>query len=290
MDVQGFGDHARSILSEEMGSESFLIPDAHAPFAPASSATGTPRPPIEAALREAQKMAVVGQMAGGIAHDFNNLLQSVAAALEVMQKRIDQGRTGELAYPMDLAHMSLTRAADLTHRLLAFSRPHEVEPQSVEVDAIIATMEALLRCTLGPKVDLRLVLGGGDGSTRCDLHQFENVLLNLAINARDAMPDGGKLVIETFAATLCYDQGDLRRRRCIGICVADSGIGMPREVVERAFDPFYTTKPEGRGTGLGLALTKRFVDQCDGCINIESVVGQGTTISLYLPSEADEDA
>lgn len=244
---------------------------------------------VEEALRQAHKMAIVGQMAGGLAHDFNNLLQGVVGALDVMHKRIDQGRTGELAYPLDIAYMSLNRAADLTHRLLAFSRPHAVELKSVSVNAVITSMGALLRCTLGPRVELDLLLAEGLGRTNCDLHQLENVLLNLAINAKDAMPDGGRLLIETFPANLRSEQTGTRQGRYVGICVADSGIGMAPEIAERAFEPFYTTKPAGRGTGLGLAMTRHFVEQCNGCANIESVVGQGTSIMLYLPCADDGD-
>ena len=244
---------------------------------------------VEEALRQAHKMAIVGQMAGGLAHDFNNLLQGVVGALDLMHKRIDQGRPDELAYPLDIAYMSLNRAADLTHRLLAFSRPHAVEFKSVNVNAVIASMRALLKCTLGTRIAFDLLLADGLGRTRCDPHLLENVLLNLAINAKDAMPDGGRLLIETFPANLRSERTGVRQGRYVGICVADSGTGMAADVADRAFEPFYTTKPAGRGTGLGLAMTRHFVEQCNGSANIESVLGQGTSIVLYLPCTSDDD-
>jgi len=244
---------------------------------------------VEEALRQAHKMAIVGQMAGGLAHDFNNLLQGVVGALDVMHLRIHQGRTEELARPLDIAYMSLNRAADLTHRLLAFSRPHAVELKCVNVNATITSMQALLRCTLGPRVQVDLQLADGLGNPSCDLHQLENVLLNLAINAKDAMPEGGRLLIETFTAYLRSERTETRQGRYVGICVADSGTGMAPEIAERAFEPFYTTKPAGRGTGLGLAMTRHFVEQCNGRANIESVLGQGTSILLYLPCASDDE-
>jgi signal transduction histidine kinase len=238
---------------------------------------------IQEALRHARKMETVGQMAAGIAHDFNNLLQGVGLALDAMQHRLDQGRTEEIASLVTATLTSVNKAGALAHRLLAFSRPHAVDWKPVGVNSVIASLQTMLSWTLGDRIELELILADDLATTICDPHQLENAVLNLAINAKDAMPDGGKLVIETCHADLSTERDDLRKGRYVGICVSDNGTGMRPDVAKRAFDPFYTTKPEGRGTGLGLAMTKQFVKQFDGGVNIVSVVGRGTSIMLYLP-------
>jgi signal transduction histidine kinase len=238
---------------------------------------------IQEALRNARKMEAVGQMAAGLAHDFNNLLQGVGLALDTMQQRLNQGRTEEIASLVTAALTSVNKAGALTHRLLAFSRPHAVNWTPVGVNSVIASLETMLTWTLGDRIELEFILADDLATTICDPHQLENAVLNLAINAKDAMPNGGKLVIETFHADLSTQRPDLRKGRYVGICVSDNGTGMRPDVAKRAFDPFYTTKPAGRGTGLGLAMTKQFVEQFDGGVNIVSVVGRGTSIMLYLP-------
>jgi signal transduction histidine kinase len=274
IDLEAFSASQKRVRS---GSRS--LPAERVPIEDASCASGK----IEEALRQAHKMAAVGEMATGLAHDFNNVLQSVASALRVMQRKIESGKTEELNHPLELAGLSVDRAADLIHRLLAFSRPHPVAPRTVSVNAIVASMQDLLRYTLGPQIALDLVLMEGLAHTRCDLHQFENVLLNLAVNAKDAMPDGGMFTIETFAATYGHRVPGTPPERYVVIEVSDTGTGMAPEVAARAFDPFFTTKADGRGTGLGLAMTRRFAEQYRGRANIESVVGAGTSISLHLP-------
>lgn len=260
------------------GIEGELMPPAQFEILQGSSIS----PQVAEALRQAHKMAAVGQMPGGLAHDFNNLLQGVVGALDVVQRRIDQGRTEELAYPLDAALKSLNRAAALTHRLLAFSRPHALDLEPVDINAVIASMEALLTSALGDRIELDLVLIEALPPTMCDPHQLENAVLNLAINARDAMPHGGRVMIETF----CAEPGERAgqpRGRYVGVRVADTGVGMTPYVAARAFDPFYTTKSPGRGTGLGLAMIRHFVEQFRGSVSVESAVGEGTSVTLYLP-------
>jgi signal transduction histidine kinase len=243
---------------------------------------------IEEALRQAHKMEALGQMAAGLAHDFNNMLQGVVGALDIMQTRINLGQTGDLGGLLEVALMSLNRTASFTQSLLAFARPHSPDFGPVGVNAVIRSMRALLKCTVGERISLELILADGLSPAVCDPHQLENAVLNLAINARDAMPNGGKLVIETCHADLVSMQMG-RTGRYINIRVADTGLGMSPDVADRAFDPFYTTKPAGSGTGLGLAMTKHFVERYRGCVNIQSDVGRGTSINLYLPCRRDDD-
>jgi signal transduction histidine kinase len=240
-------------------------------------------PQIEEARRQARKMEVFGQMTVGLAHDLNNMLQGVAGALDVMQTRIDRGQTGEISDLLQLAQMSLHRTSAFTHSLLAFSRPHRPDLKPVDVNKVITAMEPLLRFTLGDRVEFALALAEGPSSTVCDPHQLENALLNLVINAHDAMPDGGRLVIETYHAELGAERANLRQGRYIGIRVSDTGSGMAPEVAEHAFEPFYTTKPAGRGTGMGLTMIKDFVERFRGCVELKSALGEGTSIMLYLP-------
>lgn len=238
----------------------------------------------EEQLRQSQKMEAVGQLTGGIAHDFNNLLQGITGSLEVVQRRVAQGRTEGLDRFISGAVTSANRAAALTHRLLAFSRRQPLDPKPVAANPLLASMEDLLRRTLGDVIDLELVLDDGLWLTLSDANQLENAVLNLAINARDAMPSGGRLTISTSNVDVGRD-GDrnMKAGPYIRISVKDEGTGMPPEVVDRAFEPFFTTKPIGEGTGLGLSMIYGFLRQSEGYAQICSEVGQGTTVHLYLP-------
>jgi PAS domain S-box-containing protein len=264
-------------------------------------AESTERERVEDALRQSQKMEAVGQLTGGIAHDFNNLLQGITGSLDLVQRRIAQGRTGEIDRLISGAMTSANRAAALTHRLLAFSRRQPLDPKPVHANPLVASMEDLLRRTMGEAIQLELVLAGGLWLTLCDPNQLESAVLNLVINARDAMaqpspgsaheagarPGGGRLTIETCNAHL--DSAYVARTRGVSpgqyvcICVTDTGTGMSAEVAERAFDPFFTTKPTGQGTGLGLSMIYGFARQSEGTCKIYSEVGRGTTVKLYLP-------
>ncbi|WP_338057291.1 PAS domain S-box protein [Sphingomonas corticis] len=250
----------------------------------------------EAALRQSQKMEAVGQLTGGIAHDFNNLLQGITGSLEIVQRRVAQGRVDDLDRFITGASTAASRAAALTHRLLAFSRRQPLDPRPVRGNALVASMEDLIRRSIGERIELELVLAGGLWITRCDPNQLESAILNLAINARDAMPDGGKLTIETCNAHL--DRAYVARQRGIKpgqyICIAvsDTGIGMDADTIAKAFEPFFTTKPIGQGTGLGLSMIYGFAQQSEGYAKIYSEPGQGTTVKLYLPRHrgaADEE-
>ena len=240
----------------------------------------------EEALRQSQKMEAVGQLTGGIAHDFNNLLQGILGALDIVKKRIAEGRIGDLDPFLNGALDSANRAATLTHRLLAFSRRQPVDPRPLDLNELIGTVEELLRRSLGENIDLRVVAGEDLWLVRCDGNQLENALLNLAINARDAMPSGGAVTIDT--ANAVFDARQARRRdvsagEYVCVRVSDTGVGMPPSVKARAFDPFYTTKPIGKGTGLGLSMIYGFVRQSDGSVLIDSEPGNGTSIEISLP-------
>jgi PAS domain S-box-containing protein len=239
-------------------------------------------------LRQAQKMEAVGQLTGGIAHDFNNLLTGIMGALELMQQRVEAGRTGELTRYIGIATVAAKRAAALTQRLLAFARRQPLDPRPVDANRLIASMAEMLPRTLGPSIRLEIVSAADLWVARCDPNQLENAILNLAINARDAMPEGGRLTVETANAHLdeayCRLQGgEVRPGQYVAVCVTDTGVGMPPEVVARVFEPFYTTKPTGQGTGLGLSMLYGFVKQSGGHVRVYSEPGKGTTIRLYLP-------
>ena len=241
---------------------------------------------VEDALRQSQKMEAVGQLTGGIAHDFNNLLTGIAGSLELMRTRVAQGRTAELDRYITAALSSADRAAALTHRLLAFSRRQTLDPKLVDPNRLIAGMAELLQRTVGPTIAVQTIPGTEGGSILCDPHQLENALLNLAINARDAMPDGGRLLIETTALEMepaFAASRDMPPGRYVAVGVSDTGTGMTPEVVARAFDPFFTTKPIGMGTGLGLSMIYGFAKQSGGQVRIHSQPGLGTTVRLYLP-------
>ena len=240
----------------------------------------------EEALLQSQKMEAVGQLTGGIAHDFNNLLTGIVGSLDLLQTRLDQGRTDNVARYINAAMTSANRAAALTHRLLAFARRQPLIPKSVDVNRLVVSLEDLLRRTMGETIDLEIAALNGLWCTLCDPNQLESALLNLAINARDAMPDGGKLTITTANARLdgmTADTPALSPGDYICIGVTDSGTGMSAEVAARAFDPFFTTKPIGQGTGLGLSMIYGFARQSNGHVTIDSKLGQGTSVRLYLP-------
>ncbi|MGI4975702.1 MAG: PAS domain S-box protein, partial [Janthinobacterium lividum] len=249
----------------------------------------------EEQLRQSQKMEAVGQLTGGLAHDFNNLLTGVMGSLELLQTRIAQGRVSEVGRYVDAAQGGARRAAALTHRLLAFSRRQTLDPRVTDAGRLVAGMEELVRRTVGPEVGLEIATADGLWSTLVDPGQLENALLNLCINARDAMPDGGRITVETANRRL--DERAARERELapgqyVSLCVSDTGTGMAPEVVAKAFDPFFTTKPLGQGTGLGLSMIYGFARQSGGQVRIHSAVGRGTTVCLHLPrhlGEADAD-
>ena len=247
----------------------------------------------EEALLQSQKMEAVGQLTGGIAHDFNNLLTGIVGSLDLLQTRINQGRTDNVARYINAAMTSANRAAALTHRLLAFARRQPLTPKVIDVNQLVVSLEDLLRRTIGGAIDLKIIVSNELWSTLCDPNQLESALLNLAINARDAMPRGGELIIttsnvrldEVIADTPALSPGD-----CVCIDVADTGIGMSAEVATRAFDPFFTTKPIGEGTGLGLSMIYGFARQSNGHVTIVSKLQQGTSVKLYLPRHRGEIA
>jgi PAS domain S-box-containing protein len=246
----------------------------------------------EAQLRQAQKMEAVGQLTGGIAHDFNNMLTGVIGALSLIKRRIAANRLEELDKFINAATSSAERAAALTHRLLAFSRRQPLDRQPVDVNGLVASMEDLFRRTLGEQVELLINLAPDTWKAVTDHNQLESAVLNLVINARDAMPEGGKLTVEASNVVLSASdlaQGEtLKPGSYVVVAVSDTGIGMSAATIEKAFDPFFTTKPIGQGTGLGLSMIYGFAQQSGGHVHIYSRVGLGTTIKLYLPRSLDE--
>lgn len=241
---------------------------------------------LEEQLRQAQKMEAVGQLTGGLAHDFNNLLAGIAGSLDLMQMRMRQGRFNDLDRFMTVAQGAARRAAALTHRLLAFSRRQTLDPRPTDINHLVAGMEDLIRRTIGPEIALECVGAMGLWPTLIDAGQLENALLNLCINARDAMPNGGRITIETANKWLDYSasaQYDIPEGQYLSLCVTDVGTGMTPQVVAKAFEPFFTTKPIGEGTGLGLSMIHGFARQSGGQVRIYSEVGKGTTVCLYLP-------
>nr|WP_269802837.1 response regulator [Pseudomonas uvaldensis] len=241
----------------------------------------------EEALRQSQKMEAVGQLTGGIAHDFNNMLTGIIGSLELLRRRLARGRTEDLDSLIDLGVTSANRAAGLTHRLLAFSRRQSLDPKAVQTNTLVLSMGELLQRSLNESIRLDMQLDDQLWIAEADPNQLESALLNLVLNARDAMPDGGRLVVKTFNQYL--DTGftdaytNLEPGDYVVLSVQDTGCGMPEAVVSRAFDPFFTTKPIGQGTGLGLSMIYGFSKQSHGHVTIDSVVGQGTTVNLYLP-------
>ena len=237
-------------------------------------------------LRQSQKMEAVGQLTGGLAHDFNNLLTGITGGLDMIRRRIERGQTDQLERYIDAAQNAARRAAALTQRLLAYSRQQTLDPQPTDINHLIAGMDELVRHAVGPESGIRVRTALDLWCVFADPHQLENALLNLCINARDAMPDGGVLVIESanhdFDAAASGAQ-DLPPGQYVSLSVTDTGTGMTPEVVRRAFDPFFTTKPLGTGTGLGLSMVYGFARQSGGQVRIDSALGRGTTVSVILP-------
>ncbi|MDU6727928.1 MAG: PAS domain-containing protein, partial [Bradyrhizobium sp.] len=240
----------------------------------------------EEALRQSQKMEAVGQLTGGIAHDFNNLLTGIMGSLEMLQTRLRQGRFSDVDRYVAAAQGASKRAAALTHRLLAFSRRQTLDPKPTDVNRLAMGMEELVRRTVGPQITLEVVTAAGLWPALIDSPQLESALLNLCINARDAMPEGGRITIETANKWLddrAARERDLPPGQYISLCVTDTGTGMTPDVIEHAFDPFFTTKPIGQGTGLGLSMVYGFARQSGGQVRIYSELGEGTTMCLYFP-------
>jgi PAS domain S-box-containing protein len=249
-------------------------------------AAGVEREKIEEALRQSQKMEAVGQLTGGLAHDFNNLLAVIVGSLEMLQSDLREAGLSGFDEYVNAAMASSERGAALTHRLLAFSRRQTLDPKFIEPNELISGMEDLLRRTVGPSISIETVLSPNVGSILCDANQLENALLNLAINARDAMPGGGRLTIATANVDLNKQLAATRNMapgEYVSLSVTDVGVGMSSKVIERAFDPFFTTKPLGQGTGLGLSMIYGFAKQSGGDACIESSEGVGTVVSIYVP-------
>ncbi len=244
------------------------------------------------ALRQAQKMEAIGQLTGGIAHDFNNLLTGIIGGMDILKRRVSAGRYEDTTRFMDAAITSANRAAALTHRLLAFARRQPLDPKSVDVNRLVGGAEELLSRTLGERITLTTDLQDDLWPALSDPNQLESAILNLAINARDAMPDGGSLTIATYAETVetsvALDGEQIVPGEYVVVAVRDTGVGMPPEIAAKVFEPFFTTKPIGQGTGLGLSMIYGFAKQMRGHVRIESVVGRGTTVSLYLPQYRGE--
>ena len=250
----------------------------------------------EEALRQSHKMEAVGQLTGGIAHDFNNMLTGVTGAIDVLRRRIATGRLDDLERFMDAASNSAQRAAGLTARLLAFSRRQSLDSRATDINALIASLEELLCRTMSEQIVVTTSLADDLPAAVVDMNQLESAVLNLAINARDAMPDGGTLHVETGFAQLddgaCTSQPDLAPGDYVTVTVSDTGTGMDAATLGKVFEPFFTTKPIGQGTGLGLSMVYGFVSQSRGCVKIESKEGEGTAVSIFLPvagSAADSE-
>ncbi len=241
----------------------------------------------EEALRQSHKMEAVGQLTGGIAHDFNNMLTGVTGAIDVLRRRIATGRLDDLERFMDAASNSAQRAAGLTSRLLAFSRRQSLDSRATDINMLIASLEDLLRRTMSERIVVSTSLADNLPAAIVDMNQLESAVLNLAINARDAMPDGGTVHVETGFAHLdhgaCASQPDLEPGDYVTVTVSDTGIGMDAATLGKVFEPFFTTKPIGQGTGLGLSMVYGFVNQSKGCVTIESKEGEGTAVSIFLP-------
>ncbi|NQE63838.1 PAS domain-containing protein [Caulobacter sp. RHG1] len=246
----------------------------------------------EEALRQAQKMEAVGQLTGGLAHDFNNLLAGISGSFEMIGARLAQGRGSDVERYLAAGQGAARRAAALTHRLLAFSRRQTLAPRSVVINRLMADFAELVRRTVGPGIKVEMVAASSLWPTLVDANQLENALLNLCINARDAMPDGGRITIETgnrwLDARTARDHG-LEPGQYVSVCVSDTGAGIDKATLERVFDPFFTTKPIGQGTGLGLSMVYGFARQSNGHVRIYSEVGEGTMVCLYLPRALGEE-
>jgi signal transduction histidine kinase/DNA-binding response OmpR family regulator len=281
--VQGAQDYARfrrkerelDVYKADVPKEGFLV----------AAADVTERVRAEQSLRNAQKMESIGQLTGGMAHDFNNLLQIISANLDLLVK--NEGDASKRAARLQSAVAAVERGARLTGQLLAFARRQALDPRSTNLGRMVHEMTDLLRRTLGERIEVESMVAGGLWNTMVDRSQVENAILNLAINARDAMPDGGKLTIEVANAflddTYAAAHSEVTAGQYVMLAISDTGTGMPPEVIAKAFDPFFTTKPEGQGTGLGLSQVFGFVKQSGGHVKIYSEIGEGTTVKIYLP-------
>lgn len=237
----------------------------------------------EEALRQAHKMEAVGQLTGGLAHDFNNLLTAITGSLELAEARLRQGRTDEIGHFMRTAQSSAERAATLTQRLLAFSRRQSLAPAPTDLGALVQGMQDLIRHSIGPQISIDTRVDKAAWPAMIDPNQLENALLNLCINARDAMPDGGTIEISISNATLAEADGDLAAGDYLRLAVRDTGTGMSDQALQKAFDPYFTTKPSGKGTGLGLSMVYGYARQSGGIATLSSAQGAGTTVVLMLP-------
>jgi PAS domain S-box-containing protein len=277
--VQGEGvvEAVASLVPFEFGTERRII---------VSAREVTERRRLEQQLLQSQKMEAVGQLTGGLAHDFNNLLTGIIGSLELIQSRVAQGRFQDLDSYVAAGQGAARRAAALTHRLLAFSRRQTLDPRPVDANRLISDLVDLIRRTVGPQIAVEVVGAVGLWTTRVDPNQLENALLNLCINARDAMPDGGKITLET-ANRWIDGRSELVRElsegQYISVSVSDTGSGMSPDVLARAFDPFFTTKPLGEGTGLGLSMIYGFARQSGGQVRLYSEPSKGTMACIYLP-------
>ncbi|MDP1027737.1 PAS domain-containing protein [Sphingomonas sp. KR1UV-12] len=251
------------------------------------------RASAETALRQSQKMEAVGQLTGGIAHDFNNMLTGVIGAMDIMRRRLADGRTDDLNRFMDAATQSAQRAAALTARLLAFSRRQSLDIRATDIGALLTSLQDLLQRSVREDIVLRVVQGTDLPKATTDANQLENAILNLVINARDAMPEGGTLTVETSVVVLdeayVATRGDAAPGRYVMVAVSDTGVGIAPDVLERIFEPFFSTKPMGEGTGLGLSMVYGFARQSGGQVRVHSQVGQGTSVKLFLPVAADDE-
>ena len=247
---------------------------------------------LEHSLRQAQKMEAIGQLTGGIAHDFNNLLQVIITDLDLAMMSLDSD--GAVAAYLRDAVGEVERGARLTSHLLSFARRQPLNPKPLRVERLVGDTVAMLRRTLGEQVTIELVNSGGLWPAMVDENQLQNAILNLAVNARDAMPDGGSLILELSNVVLdsayAAEHVEVTAGQYVLLAITDTGVGMTREVAQKAFEPFFTTKPEGAGTGLGLSMVFGFVKQTGGHIKIYSEPGQGTTVKLYLPKAQAAEA
>ena len=239
----------------------------------------------QAQLRQAQKMELIGQLTGGVAHDFNNLLGIIRLNLELIRERLAEDPDGEAMADMALA--AAIRGAGLTHQLLAYARQQPLEPKIVDIPALLSGMKDLLARTIGENIEISMDIPARLWPSRIDPHQLENAILNLAVNARDAMPNGGKLIIQcnnkVFDQVYAEHNFELMPGEYVTISVTDTGSGIPRDIIDRVLDPFFTTKPVGKGSGLGLSMVHGFAMQSGGHLKIYSEPGHGTTVNLHLP-------
>jgi len=246
----------------------------------------------EASLRQSQKMEAVGQLTGGVAHDFNNMLAGIIGAIDIMKRRMASNRYDDLERFMDAASVSAGRAAALTSRLLAFSRRQSLNSKPTDINGLVLSLSDLLRRTMSENISIAIETKPESPLATADANQLESAILNLAINARDAMPNGGRLTIETAVADLdeahCKAHPGISPGRYVVIAVSDTGVGMTKELMEKVFDPFFTTKPIGQGTGLGLSMVYGFAQQSNGQVCIHSTPGEGTSVKIYLPAAEDQ--